>query len=222
MSIALAQAQTVVGVSQGNVFEYDIVSHWDSLFSDTVPAELLELNQTQWIRVTVTGVSGSTISTRVITHYRNGTEIGSDGSCNIDTGENPGGPPFISTNLDKNDLVNPSAAEAWYINETVTRTYKGGARETNHLNVEFTGNSSDVGEFSTVYDYYFDKSTGVLVEYTSELSYTGLTSITQSKITSSNVWVIPEFPSVTILSLFIVMTLFIAVAAKKRLGHRSP
>jgi hypothetical protein len=221
MSITLAQAQTVVGVSQGNVFEYDIVSHWSSLFTDTVPAELVELNQTEWIRVTVTGVSGSQIQTQSVAHYRNGTEISSDDSCDIETGEISGGLPFIAANLGKGSLVNPSAPEKWYINETVTKTYKDGSRETNHLNLEYTGNSSDIGEFSTIYNYYFDKNTGALVEYSSEFSYSGVTSITQSKIISSNVWVIPEFPSVIILSLFIAMPLF-AVAVKKRLFHSSP
>jgi hypothetical protein len=221
-SITMVQAKTaVVGVSQGDVFEYNMVSHWSSLFTDTIPEELLELNQTEWLRVTVTGISGSQISTRVTTHYRNGTEISADGSCNIETGEGSGGPPFIGANLGKNDLVNPSASESWYINETVTRTYKDGPRETNHLNLEYTGNSSEIGEFNTVYDYYFDKNTGVLVEYNSEFSYTGLTSIARSTLTSSSVWVIPEFPAFIILPVFMMMTLF-AVAAKKRLFHRSP
>lgn len=219
--ITMVQGQTTVGVSQGDVFEYDMVSYWSSLYYDTVPEELLELNQTEWLRATVTGVSGSQISTRVTAHFRNGTEISSDGSCNIDTGENPGGPPFISANLGKNDLVNPSASEKWYINETVTRTYKDGSRQTNHLRLEYVENSTDVGEYNRIYEYYFDKNTGALVEYKYEFSYTGLTSIQQSKLISSSVWVIPEFPAFIILPLFAMITLF-AVAARKRLFHRLP
>jgi hypothetical protein len=222
MGTTMVQAQTTIGVSQGDVFEYDIVYHWNSLYTDATPAELLELNQTEWIRVTVTGLSGSLISTQITTHYRNGTEISSDGSCDIETGDSSGGPPFIGANLGRNDLVNPAASEPWYINETVTKTYEDGTRETNHLNLEFVENSSDVGEFVTIYDCYFDKSTGALVEYTREFSYTGLTSIIQSKIISSNVWVIPEFPAFIILSMFMMLTTLLAVAAKKRLFHRLP
>jgi hypothetical protein len=217
----MVQAQTTVGVSQGDVFEYDMVTHWNSLLTATPPSELLELNQTEWIRVAVTGVSGSQILTRITTHYRNGTEIGSDESCDIETLEFSGGPPFIGANLGRNDLVNPSASEPWYINETVTRTYKNGPRQTNHLKLETISDSPDVGEISLIYDYYFDKSTGVTVEYYYEFSYSGLTSITQSKIISSNVWVIPEFPSFIILPAFMMITLF-AVAIKKRLFHHSP
>ena len=80
----------------------------------------MEQNQTEWIRVTVTGVSGSQILTQITTHYQNGTEISSDGSSNIETGEGSGGPPFIGADLGKNGLINPSASEPWYINETVT------------------------------------------------------------------------------------------------------
>lgn len=222
MGVMLAQAATAVGVSQGNVFEYDMVSHWSSLLYSTVPAELVEMNQTQWIRATVTGVSGSVISTRVTTHYKNGTEVSSDGSCDVETGESSGGPPFIGANLGKGSLVNPSASEKWYINETVARSYRDGSREANHLNLQYSENSSDIGLFTRSYDYYFDKSTGVLVEYSSEVSYSGSTSVTQSRVVSSSVWVIPEFPSFILVPLFIVMTLLVAVAVRRRLVHRSP
>jgi len=219
-AMTMVQGQTTVGVSEGNVFEYNMVSYFSSLYTDTTPEELLDINRTQWIRVTITGVSGSTISMRTTTHYQNGTETSSQGSCNIDTGENTGAsPPFISANLGKGSLVNPSASEKWYINETVTRTYKDGSRQTNHLKLTYTQNSTDVGEFTRTYEYYFDKNTGALVEYTYSFSYTGLSSTTHSAIISSNVWVIPEFPALIILPLFAMITLF-AVATRKRLFHR--
>ena len=187
--ITIAQTQTV-GVKQGDVFEYDMSTSFSSTLTSTLPAALVELNQTEWIRVTVTEVSGSQISTQVTTHYRNGTETSLDGSSDIETGEGSGGPPFIGVNLGKNDLINPSASEPWYINETVTRTYNDVPRETNHLRLEHTEESDTVGEYTQIREYYFDKSTGVLVEYTSEISFTGQTSITRSKLTSSNVWLV--------------------------------
>ena len=229
--ITIAQTQTVVGVTQGNVFEYDMSTSFSSTSTSTPPAELVELNQTEWLRVTVTGVSGSQILTQITTHYRNGTEISSDGSSDIETGEGSGGPPFIGADLGKNDQINPSASEPWYINETVTRTYNDAPRETNHLRLEHTEESDTVGEFTQIYDYYFDKSTGVLVEYTSEFSYTGLTSITRSKLTSSNVWLVhrdggiqqdsPTDPSTTmyVAAAAVAITILIVAAAiilKKR------
>jgi hypothetical protein len=221
MGITLAQPQTVVGVKQGDVFEYSMRSFWTCTFMDTPPADLVELNQTEWVRVTVTEVSGSQIKTQITTHYRNGTEINSDEICDIDTGELSGGPPFISANLDKNGIINPSNPEPWFVNETITTYYEDTVREVNLLKFEETGILSEVGEYIRITEYYFDKDTGVLVEYFYEFSYTGLTSITQSKLIASNVWAIPEFPSLIILPVFMMITLF-AVAIKKRLFHRPP
>ncbi len=221
MGITLAQAQTVVGVKQGDVFEYSMRSFWTCTFMDTPPADLVELNQTEWIRVTVTEVSGSQIKIQLTTHYRNGTEINSDEICDIETGEQSGGPPLIGANLGESDLIYPSAAEPWFVHYTIIRDYVNSQRETNYLKLEDIGNSPEVGEFSRIYEYYFDKSTGALVEYSFEFSYTGLTSIVRSKLITSNVWVVPEFPSLIILPVFMMITLF-AVAIKKRLFHRLP
>lgn len=221
MGITLAQPQTVVGVKQGDMFEYDMRSFWTCTFMDTPQADLVELNQTEWAKVTVTEVSGSQIKTQLTTHYRNGTEVNSDEICDIETGETSGGPPFIGANLGENDLINPSASEPLVVQYTIIRNYENSQRETNYLKLEDIGNTSEVGEFSRIYEYYFDKSTGALVEYSYEFSYTGLTSITQSKLIASNVWAIPEFPSLIILPIFMMITLF-AVAIKKRLFHRPP
>lgn len=184
-TMLFAQAQ-VIGVAKDNFFEYNMVAHWNSI-STSAPAELLELNQTAVVRVTVNSVSGSVISTKVSTHFVNGTDATVDGSCNIDTGECIG-LPFIAANLGKNDLVNPSASEAWYINETISRAYKDGPRETNHLKLQYNDTIQDLGQLIRVYDYYFDKSTGVLVEYTTETSYSDITGVTQSNLLASNVW----------------------------------
>ena len=179
---------TVSGVSQGNVFEYNMIAHWNSS-TETVPAEVLEVNQTKTITITVTEVSGSNVSTKITTSYLNGTKATADGFCNIDTGECVG-LPFIGANLNKNDLVDPSAPEPWYVNETVTRTYQNDSRETNYLKIEDNGSYEDVGEVTRTYEYYFDRSTGVLVEYTMEVSYGDTTSSTESKLLSSNVWTV--------------------------------
>jgi hypothetical protein len=221
MGITIAQAQTVVGVKQGDVFEYDMRSFWTCTFMDTPPADLMELNQTEWLRVTVTEVSGSQIKMQLTTRYRNGTEVNSDEFCDIETGDASGGPPFIGANLGENDLIYPSASEPWFVHYTITRDYVNSQRETNYLKLEDIGNTSEVGEFSRIYEYYFDKSTGALVEYSYDFSYTGLTTIVRSKLIASNVWAIPEFPSLIILPVFMMITLF-AVAIKKRLFHRPP
>ena len=100
----------VVGVSAGNVFEYDMVDHWSSTL-DTLPAEFSQVNQTDVITVTVTDVNSTAVSSQISTSYLNGTTQSADVACNIDTGDCTGGPPFIGANLGANDLVNPSASD---------------------------------------------------------------------------------------------------------------
>jgi hypothetical protein len=212
---------TVSGVSQGNVFEYNMIAHWNSP-TEATPAEILEVNQTKTITITVTEVSSSNVSTKITTSYLNGTKATADGFCNIDTGECVG-LPFIGANLNKNDLVDPSAPEPWSVNETVTRTYQNDTRETNYLKIEDNGSYEDVGEVTRTYEYYFDRSTGVLVEYTMEVSYGDTTSSTESKLLSSNVWTVdgavqledsnPSSPNTLYIAATAVIIVIIAAAA---------
>jgi hypothetical protein len=214
MGTTLVQAQVTVGVSEGDVFEYDYQTNFNSIYSEP-SSELLELNQTEWIRVTVTDISGSQITTDVTTHYKNGTEVDTEGVCDIDTGASTGGPPFFSANLNVYDTINPSASDPYYVNATMVRDYTDGQRETNLLKFEETGEFQDVGEYTRITEYYFDKDTGVLVEYYTEFSYTGLTSIQSSNLVSSSIWTIPEFPTWIILPLFVIVALS-AIAVKKK------
>jgi hypothetical protein len=67
-------------------------------------------------------------------------------------------------------------------------------------------------------DYYFDKQTGMLVELRDTTTYSNpIKTITKFwKIKDSNVWVVPEFPSVLILPLFMIATLLAVIAYKKK------
>jgi hypothetical protein len=188
----VAQAQTsAVGVSQWDVLEYDISTNWNSPANATAPSGYA--NETTTVTVTITGVSGTTIASQVTVRYLNGTESTSDSSCDVETGENSGsGPPFVAANLGKNDLVNPSAAEAWYINETGTRTYKDSTRETNHLRFEYAETAEGVGNYIISYDYWFDKSTGVVVESTTEVSYVDATCSIQTELKSTTLWLVGD------------------------------
>jgi len=146
-----------------------------------------------------------------------GTEAEVDGFSDIDTGETTPSevPPFISANLDSFDAINPSAPDPYYVNVTLVRDYTNSQRETNLLRFEETSVSSEVGEYTRNSDYYFDKNTGVLVEYLFEFSYTGLLSMRYVKLVSSNVWVVPEFPVWIILPLFMIVALS-AIAIKRK------
>jgi len=226
IGVTLIQAQATVGVSKGDEFEYKMYAVFNSDFLDTPPSDLVELNQTQWLRVTVTDVSGSKISAHVITHFRNGTEEEVDGFCDVDTGEvsQDGIPPFIGADLNSFDEVNPSASEPYYINATIVRDYPDGQRETNLLSFVQTEENEQVGTYTRTTTYYFDKAKGVPVEFLYDFYYTGLRSTVHYNLVSSNVWVIPEFPVWIILPLFIAVALSALTIKRKAFNpnlHRS-
>ena len=187
-STMFLKAQASIGVSEGSTFQYDFKA--TSSDSSAVPDSLTGI---KLISVTITGVSDPIISSEIITHYENGSKISAIGTCNVETGEVVG-LPFIGGNLQENDFVNPSAEGGLYVNETIARNYKDSSRETNHLKLEYHDTAEDGGVLDRTYEYYFDKSTGVLVEYSTQITFGGTTTNTQSKLIASNVWVVSSEP----------------------------
>jgi hypothetical protein len=224
IGVTMVQAQATVGVKKGDEFEYTTYSNFHSDFLDTPPSDLVELNQTQWERVTVTDVSGSKISVQVLKHFRNGTEDVQNGFCDVDTGETTVAQvAFIGANLNIYDAINPSASEPYYVNATLFRDYAGGQRETNLLEFDVTDENEQVGTYTRITRYYFDKATGVLVEFFYDFYYTGLETIVRFDLVSSSLWVVPEFPAWIVLPLFVTGALaalaFKRNAFKRNLHH---
>ena len=141
------------------------------------------------------------------------------GSVNLETGVFSGGFwAIIATNLTVNDRIHPTGQDTITVTNTVIRNYLGGNRETNHLTIYYQNTT----ERATGYlDRYFDKETGMLVELHDEISYTdpSMTIVISWKIEDSSVWVVPEFASVLVLPLFMMVTLFAVIAYKKGARH---
>jgi hypothetical protein len=218
--VGSAWAQTrVPGVFQGNTFTYDVTAFWSSNDpSAVVPADLLDINKTEYYRVTIGLVSGAEITTQTVWHFTNGTETSAVGTINVETGVNNGGFwAIVAGNLGANDRLHPSGQNYITVNETVTRDYLGGSRETNHLILTLQDSDAS-GDFIEHVDYYFDKQTGMLVQLNDAKVYSNPTTTTTKywKIKESNVWVVPEFPSALILPLFMIATMIAVIAYKKK------
>src|SRR3989304_3011541 len=81
-----AQVRTP-GVAEGNTFIYDVSAYWSSADPlATISPELLDMNQTEYVRVGITGVSGSDVTTFTTWQYKNGTVNTLLGSVNLETG----------------------------------------------------------------------------------------------------------------------------------------
>jgi hypothetical protein len=214
--VGAASATTrTVGLSVGNMFRMSVTVSWHSTDpSATFPSNLVDFNNTQWAEITITGISGTNVTGQMTSHYKNGTEITTGGWVDVNTGNNVNlSESVISANLTAGDSEYTSSPyNTNIINNTVTRTYLGVGRETNHLGYAYPGGSTDL---------YWDKTTGflveVLVESTSHTFGYVTTSSLDVQIISSNVWIVPEFPTWTpALLILITLTSATIVIARQR------
>ena len=195
-NLGTQSAQMVSGVTEGDVFTYDVKGLWKSNDpSATISDTLLQLNMTEWYRVTITEVSDPDVSIHTVWRFTNGTEIEGDGKVNIETGISSGGFWAIyAANLDAGKLTHPKGPDRVTINSTVTREYPSGERETNLLML--TAQFYNINDPSRIYDDYrtiqFDKQTGMLVEFRNDNIYNRpeMTETILWKLTDSNVWTV--------------------------------
>ncbi len=100
--VVAASAQTrTVGVIVGNKFRYSFAASWSSDDpSATPPSYLVDFNDTQWLEITITAISGTNITGQTTAHYKNGTE--NTGGVWVDVNTGPGNNVvslFISAHL---------------------------------------------------------------------------------------------------------------------------
>jgi hypothetical protein len=223
-TVITASAKTgTVGVNEGDWFKYgNITADWHSNDPNAKrPPAIEAYNEIQWVTLTVeyaSPASDTTIVAELKFHYKNGTETTDGGWIEIDSGNGSLTSWFISANLRAGDPIYPSGSSSpMTINETVFRNYPDGLRETNHINTNLPSNATQLGYSQ---DYYWDKSTGVLVENLyQDFNQTGAyttTSLIQLKITDSKVWAVPEFPRLSSTLLILIVLTPAAVAICKR------
>ena len=171
MTIGKTSAQIVQpapGVSPGNEFTYDFYVFWNSTNQTAIPpADLVDLNKTETIRITITQVSGSMVLMNITSRFENGTETPpSEDFVNILSGlSNKAFGLIVSPKLATNNVVYSYGTINFTINDTMTRTYSFGVRETAHSSVNTTGVVGTVYAFD---DLYFDRETGVMLEWYAE------------------------------------------------------
>jgi hypothetical protein len=216
-------ASVHIGVSSGDTFYYNVNGFGefpkDAVFS------------TKYLKVTVTGINGSWLQTQTVLHFNNDTEITlkmerdlSSASSKFIEGKEYLDQigfltvwVFVAANLNPNDRIFPSLSVALCINGTAAKSYSGVERETTFL----IRNSTTVPGYYYVYDSaYFDKTTGALVEYYYEEATSEGRSGYSISLTQSNVWAIPEFPSLIVVSILMASILAGAVVYRKKLHNR--
>jgi len=196
-----------VGVSVGDLFRYHISVMWSSsdpnaTFPPLGKEELLEENDTEWILFSIQNITHTSVSMQKLRHFRNGTEKIDWGYVDVELGFGNMSTWIVASNLSVNDSVYASSPYfSWIIADTTQRSYVNGTRETNHFNKTDVYSLPPNGTLYENTDYYWDRISGIIVEYRlEEIRQIGEYQTTWSltyRIIESNVWVVPEFPSLT-------------------------
>jgi len=219
--VGTVKGQTIVpGLNAGDNFDYHVTSYWSS--SDayaSIPGNLVDINQTLHVELRIGYVNSTNIETTSIYYYNNGTALLLRGNVNLFDGISYGDfVAIIGANLNAGDTIHPSGDDGIKIQETVTRNYESGSRPTNHIS---TSIRNDTGGYTATRDQYFDQATGLLVEEVTrnDVDSPASTTIITWKIKSSSVegWVIPEFPALIAVPIFMIAVAFTAVAFRKKL-----
>jgi hypothetical protein len=219
--VGAAKGQTITpGVFGGANFDYHVSSYWSSTDSyANIPVDLLDINKTSHVEVRIGSVNTTNVETTSLYYYQNGTAYLLRGNVNLNTGLSYGDfVAIIGANLNAGEKIHPGGDDGITIKEAVTRTYESGNRATNHIS---TSVRNDTAGFTATRDQYFDKETGILVEEVTrtDMDSPASTTIVTWKIDSTNLegWVIPEFPVLIAVPIFMIAVAFTVVAFRKKL-----
>jgi hypothetical protein len=215
--MGLVSGQTAKsGVFAGDVFDYDYKIIWASTDpSASVPSSYVDLNNTDSLQIRVDRVSGTVLDLQVTYIFKNGSHTSETGQVDInkEISDVSFGFFFVRANVSSGELIYPAGTGGATMNDTATRTYASGQRETNHFTTQ-SGSPDNMQEINI----YYDKIRGVAVEYTNEISETtnSLTTTTIESLTLANPdeLTIPELP--TIIALIVVVVASVAILAIKK------
>lgn len=239
MASVVAQDR-LAGVSEGDWFRYGyFVAYCSSndpnaTFHPPGLARLRQTNETEWMLWSVQNVSSTAVFLKTVKHYRDGTENTDTGYIDVNLGAGIMVSKVISANLNAGDSVYSHIHSDSKISQTINRTYPGGPRETNFMNrtrrtdvVRMNGETMN-GTLDEIVHWYWDRATGVLVEYSSEIvmhigNYTS-TSSTFYRLIESNLWTVQEqspwLTTIMILTILALITVAISMLVYKR-KHKS-
>lgn len=178
---SVAPKEAVPGVHVGDTFTYSLKGN-SALFSldATEPEGFTQYNNTEYYKVIITEVNGSSVSMDTVWRFINGSEVKNKQTINLSTGigtdQITGFWAIYASNLNQNDLLRPAVTDGIRINGTDTKTYANSTtrqRNTWTLQNEFYDITDPTystlrEEFITV---YFDQETGMLETLTNVQRY---------------------------------------------------
>jgi len=186
----------LVGVQVGDTFTYNITGSC----SNTVPSidypGFYQLNDTQYYKVTVTGIEGSSVTLKTDWVFINGTDVQQQQTIDLSNGlmtSQDGFWGLYPANLKVSDPIYPYNSTV-SVNATVPQPYASGNRALDYYGVSTTQYYSlDPTQSTqrTLYDeVYFDKQTGMLTIFNEIQEYNNpeLELEVIYALKSTNVW----------------------------------
>jgi hypothetical protein len=189
---AVVSAEVAVGVKQGHWIEYKV----------TATGDVPEGHDVTWSKIEVTNVEGTNISIEITSRYSDKLEHSENYTLNLATGQ-IGDSFIIPANLNVGDAFNSTEGNIT-ITEIKDKSYAGANRNVVYANTSTT-------------QFYWDRSTGVLVE--ADSSYPNFDII--SKVERTNLWqaqifgIDPFVFSVPIIALVIAVLAFFMIRKMK-------
>ena len=226
MAVPSLSQDLTVGVSLGDTFTYEGTwSHNVISGGTTIPNQLVTYqywNETDSITRTVTDITGTMVTFENEYHFSNGT---SATDTIVEDITNPGWVHLcVGANMEPGDTFyydETYLGDYLSFNSTEMIDYGGatGPRETLYHQ------STTYAWATVIRQYWFDKETGILVRAKLDAEYNfedqNSTTGTLVELVDSNVWVIPEFPTGTVMLLvFVAVTVCVDIYRRKKLKRR--
>lgn len=157
-AIRVSAETYTIGVKVGDWTKYRDTCIWSSENPEAIePPYYKELKNIEWRNLTIQTISYTTITISVTTRFKNDTQKTDIYSSDIATGS--GDYEFawqiIPSGLNKGDKISQTP-RAITLNDTMSKEFAGATREVNYAGFSIEG------EGVTLYEYYWDKQSGIL------------------------------------------------------------
>ncbi|MDD3792608.1 MAG: hypothetical protein PHY74_05710 [Candidatus Bathyarchaeota archaeon] len=175
----LTAKQIEVGVKAGDTFTYKITGISNPFGSNaTETPGFYHYNQTEYFKVNITDVTGTTVTLQTTWRFKNSTEIYNTQIINIANGEKSDENGFWAiypANLNIGDLLRPTGYDGNIVNNTDTYKYKGEERSRCYwwIDNQFQDVHDPTGS-TLLWDYrsiFFDRETGMLTSFVNNQFY---------------------------------------------------
>ena len=188
----LALADVSVGVKEGDLIEYQVT------YSGDVPQQ----HDVNWAKIEVISIQDKKIEVAITSRYSDGKEETVTATLNLETGQ-IGDCFIIPASLDKGDIFLEQTEGTITISDVEEKTYADAKRTV-------------VTAFSSHTIFYWDRSTGFLVEATSQYpNFTLTTKAEKTNIWQSQTLGLDPLLSIVLIVLSIVLVLAILLRRKR-------